>query len=101
MTNTFHLTIASVGETRFDGAAVSATLPTTAGEVTVLPHHEPLVSTLKPGTITRTASVCGLHPVVNGGDSPTPIKQYLRRSNQISPHRIILSDYASRVATIY
>ena len=50
--NTFHLVIASVGETRFDGAAVSATLPTTAGEVTVLPHHEPLVSTLKPGTIT-------------------------------------------------
>jgi len=50
--NTFHLTIASVGETRFDGAALSATLPTSAGEVTVLPHHEPLVSTLKPGTIT-------------------------------------------------
>jgi len=52
MTNTFHLTIASVGETRFDGAAVSATLPTSAGEITVLPHHEPLVGTLKSGTIT-------------------------------------------------
>jgi F-type H+-transporting ATPase subunit epsilon len=50
--NTFHLTIASVGETRFDGAAVSATLPTSAGEITVLPHHEPLVGTLKSGTIT-------------------------------------------------
>lgn len=50
--NTFHLTIASVGETRFDGAAVSATFPGTAGEFTVLAHHEPIVTTLKPGTIT-------------------------------------------------
>ncbi len=50
--NTFHLTIASVGETRFDGAAVSVTLPGTAGELTILAHHEPIVTTLKPGTIT-------------------------------------------------
>ena len=50
--NTFHLVIASVGETRFDGAAISATVPGGAGEVTVLPNHEPLVTTLKPGTIT-------------------------------------------------
>lgn len=50
--NTFHLTIASVGETRFDGAAVSATLPGTAGEFTVLAHHEPIVTTLKSGDIT-------------------------------------------------
>lgn len=49
--NTFHLTIASVGETRFDGAAVSATLPGTAGEFTVLAHHEAIVTTLKSGTI--------------------------------------------------
>lgn len=50
--NTFHLVIASVGETRFDGAAVSATVPGSAGEFTVLPNHEPLVTTLRPGTIT-------------------------------------------------
>jgi F-type H+-transporting ATPase subunit epsilon len=50
--NTFHLVIASVGETRFDGAAVSATFPGAAGEFTVLPRHEALVTTLKPGTIT-------------------------------------------------
>jgi F-type H+-transporting ATPase subunit epsilon len=50
--NTFHLVIASVGQTRFDGAALSATLPGTAGEMTVLPHHEPLVTTLRKGTIT-------------------------------------------------
>lgn len=50
--DTFHLTIASVGETRFDGAALSVTLPGAAGEFTVLAHHEPIVTTLKPGTIT-------------------------------------------------
>lgn len=50
--NTFHLTIASVGETRFDGAAMSVTLPGAAGQLTILPHHEPIVTTLKPGTIT-------------------------------------------------
>lgn len=50
--NTFHLTIASVGETRFDGRAVSVTLPGAAGEFTILAHHEPIVTTLKPGMIT-------------------------------------------------
>ena len=50
--NTFHLIVASFGETLFDAAAESATLPTSAGEITILPHHEALVTTLKAGTIT-------------------------------------------------
>lgn len=50
--NTFHLVIASVGETRFDGPVVSATFPGASGEFTVLSKHEPLVTTLKKGTIT-------------------------------------------------
>lgn len=50
--NTYHLVIASVGETLFDGAAISATFPGSAGEFTILPKHEPIVTTLKPGTIT-------------------------------------------------
>lgn len=49
--NTLLLTIASVGDTRFDGAVRSVTLPGAAGEFTILPHHEPIVTTLKPGTI--------------------------------------------------
>ena len=49
--NTFHLTIASIGSTRYDGEAIAVTLPGTSGEFTVLPHHEPLVTTLKPGHI--------------------------------------------------
>ena len=55
--NTFHLVVASVGDTKFDGAALSVTLPTTGGEVTILPHHEPLVATLRPGKITVRESL--------------------------------------------
>ncbi|MBI5644764.1 F0F1 ATP synthase subunit epsilon [Candidatus Kaiserbacteria bacterium] len=49
--NTFRLVIASVGETRFDDEALSVTLPGAAGELTILPHHEPLVTTLRKGKI--------------------------------------------------
>ena len=51
MSSTFHLVIASVGETQFDGEVISAVLPGSAGELTVMAHHEPLVTTLKKGTI--------------------------------------------------
>lgn len=51
MAATFHLVLASVGETRFDGQVVSATFPGTAGEFTVLAGHEPIVTTLKKGAI--------------------------------------------------
>ncbi len=57
--NTFHLIIASVGETRFDGAALAATLPTTDGEITVLPHHEPLAAILRPGTVRVKCTIDG------------------------------------------
>ena len=53
--DTFHLVIASVGETRFDAPALSATIPTTGGEITILAHHAPIVTTLKSGTITVRA----------------------------------------------
>ncbi len=48
---TFLLTISSVGETRFDGPARSVTLPGSIGEFTILPHHEPIVTTLKKGNV--------------------------------------------------
>ena len=50
--NTLHLIIASVSENLYDGPALSATVPGSAGEMTVLPNHEPLISTLGKGTIT-------------------------------------------------
>ena len=45
------LTIAKIGETLFAGEAYSVRCPGSAGEFTVLSHHAPLVSSLKPGTI--------------------------------------------------
>lgn len=48
----YHLIIASVGDTKYDARALSATFPGPAGEFTVLAHHEPIVTTLKSGTIT-------------------------------------------------
>ena len=65
--NTFHLTIASVGETHFDGPAVSATFPGSAGQFTMLAHHEPLVTTLKTGVITvRKPEGAQELPITNG-----------------------------------
>ena len=52
MTNTLHLVISSVGENLYDGPAISATLPGAAGDFTILPNHEPFVTTLKAGKIT-------------------------------------------------
>ena len=49
--HTFHLVIASVGETLFDSRAQSAVFPGAAGEMTILPHHEPIVTTLNKGNI--------------------------------------------------
>lgn len=51
-TNTLHLVISSVGENLYDGPATSVTLPAASGVMTVLPNHEPLVTTLAPGTVT-------------------------------------------------
>ena len=50
--NTLHLTISSVSENLYDGPAISTTVPGSAGEMTILPNHEPLISTLKEGVIT-------------------------------------------------
>ena len=59
---TFHLIITSVSGAKFDGAAVSATVPGAAGEMTLLPGHEPLMTTLKAGTITAR---------IEGGEAQT------------------------------
>ncbi len=43
--------IAKVDQNLYDGDAVSMTLPGQEGEMTVLANHEPLITTLKRGTI--------------------------------------------------
>jgi F-type H+-transporting ATPase subunit epsilon len=47
-----HVTIAKVHENLFQGDAKSLTIPTTEGELTIMPKHEALVATVKQGTIT-------------------------------------------------
>ncbi len=51
MAKTFHLSIAFVGETVFEGEALSLTVPGAEGTLTVLAQHESLVTPLKPGTV--------------------------------------------------
>ena len=46
---TFHLTIARVDESLFDGEVISATLPGKEGEFEVLAGHEAFVSELRSG----------------------------------------------------
>ena len=45
------LQIHTIEKTLFDGEIKSLTLPTAAGEITVLENHLPLVSLTKPGSI--------------------------------------------------
>ena len=47
-----NLHIAQVDNVLFDGEVESVTLPGIEGELTVLGHHEPLITTLRDGTIT-------------------------------------------------
>ena len=46
-----HLVIAKVDENLFNGEALSVTVPGASGVMTLLTHHEPLITTLKAGVI--------------------------------------------------
>ncbi len=64
-----HLVIAKVNENLFDGEAKSVTVPGAAGEMTVLGGHEPLITTLRAGTIVvrQLADVEPLQIPISGG----------------------------------
>ncbi len=47
-----HVIIAKVDEVFFEGEAGSVTAPGAEGEMTLLPRHMPLITTLKKGIIT-------------------------------------------------
>lgn len=51
-----HLSIITPDQSVYDGDVVSVTLPTTDGEITVLPRHVPLITTIKPGTVVVRSS---------------------------------------------
>ena len=63
----FHLTIASVSGTLFEGETTSLTIPTTEGEMTVLSRHEPFVGVIARGEV-RAATSLGQQrfPVTSG-----------------------------------
>ena len=46
-----HVVIAKVDEVFYDDEAYSIKVPASAGEMTVLGEHMPMITTLKPGTI--------------------------------------------------
>lgn len=43
--------IHTINATTFDGDVVSVTIRTETGEITILDHHAPLITTVKPGPI--------------------------------------------------
>ena len=47
-----HVEIITPDRTVFEGECDSVSLPTPQGEITVLPHHIPLISIVAPGSIT-------------------------------------------------
>ena len=51
MPEPFRLRVLSPAGSAFDGMALSATLPTMAGEITVLAEHMPLIATLVDGEL--------------------------------------------------
>lgn len=51
---TYPLSVATPAETLYAGAVAALTLTTGAGEITVLPGHEPLVTTVRAGTLRIT-----------------------------------------------
>lgn len=64
---TLQLVVAKVDGALYEGDAFSVTVPGTEGEMTILPHHEALVSLLKKGMITvRDANGEQTFPVEKG-----------------------------------
>lgn len=68
MTNgSIELNIVSLKNVVFHDYVDSVTLPTTSGEITVLPNHDALISSLKSGTIVaRTAKGQIPFPIAGG-----------------------------------
>ncbi len=56
MARAFHLTIASPSEVFFDGDASDVSLPASEGRVQILAGHEPLITTLRAGSLTYTTA---------------------------------------------
>ncbi|MDO8598846.1 MAG: ATP synthase F1 subunit epsilon [bacterium] len=61
------LSIITPERTVYDGEVDQVTLPTTEGELTILPHHIPLVSTIAPGELRVRQGGKDVPMVIAGG----------------------------------
>lgn len=51
MANTVHIDVVSAEASIFSGEAEFVVVPASAGEVGIYPHHAPMITTIKPGTL--------------------------------------------------
>lgn len=66
--NTFKLQVLRINEIVFDGPAVSVTAPGSVGEMTILPKHETMLTSLRAGTLCiRTTSDPSRYIDINRG----------------------------------
>src|SRR3989338_6042308 len=94
MAETFRFEITTPEQTVFSANVKQVTLPTSTGEITVLPHHVPLVSLLVPGVL-HIVSVDGNEQVlaVSGGfievqgDKVTVLADTAERAEEIDEAR--------------
>lgn len=64
---TLHVTVSKADEALFDGQALSVQVPGNEGEMTILPHHEALISQLREGiVVVRTDGEEKQFPVTKG-----------------------------------
>jgi len=82
-----HLEIITPEKTVFDAEAMSVTLPTSEGEITVLEMHLPLITTLAPGSL-----------VIRAEGKEEQVFAVARGVIEVNKHAIrVLSDIADRV----
>ncbi|KAA2236861.1 F0F1 ATP synthase subunit epsilon [Salinarimonas soli] len=65
---TFHLELVSPERLLFEGQVESVQLPASEGDMTILPGHSPVITTLKPGILTVSGGTGGAQRLfVRGG----------------------------------
>lgn len=63
----FTFSVITPEQVAFEGEADSITVPSLNGQLTILPHHEPLIALLASGEMTVVQSVGRRHMAVHGG----------------------------------
>ncbi len=93
MARTTELSVVTATGTVAEGPVLSVTIPTTDGEITVLPEHAPIVSVIRPGVITTRTEKDEQHLAVSGGflrvsgESVTILADTAERADDIDRQR--------------